>query len=198
MNRIRGSINLLIFFGLILALPVLVRGAEKPQKEYRVGPNDILEISVYQEDDLTKLARVSNSGKISYPLLGQVEVGGLTVEEVEEKIRVGLEADYLVNPQVTVFIKEYNAKKISVIGAVNKPGNYNIPQNRKLTLMEAIATAGGFSEVAAQNKIRIIRWEEGKKKNIEVNAKDITKEGNGSKDIDLKPDDIIFVPESFF
>ncbi|MFW6129845.1 MAG: polysaccharide biosynthesis/export family protein [Atribacterota bacterium] len=167
-------------------------------KDYKISSNDILEISVYQEEDLTKTARVSTNGYITYPLLGQVKVSGLTVGEVEEKITRQLEKDFLVNPQVSIFIKEYHSKSISVLGAVKKPGSYKIPQEKSLNIMEAISIAGGFNDVASKGKVKIIRMEDGKEKNITVDVKGITKNDKKAKNIILKPNDIIFIPETIF
>ncbi len=166
--------------------------------EYRINPYDILEISVYQEEDLTKLTKVSSTGNISLPLLGQTRVAGLTVSEVEKKVTKLLEKDYLVNPQVTVFIKGYHSNKVSILGAIRNPGTYKIPQEKPLTILEVVSKAGGFTNEAARNKLSIIRLENGIEKKIEVNTKKITKKGDRSKDVILKPDDIIFVPERFF
>ncbi len=166
--------------------------------DYRIGPHDILEINIYQEDDLPKMSRVSAEGFISLPLIGQVEVGGLTVAEVGCKITKLLKKDYMYNPQVTIFVKEYSLKKISILGAIRSPGSYKIPQERPLTVLEAISLAGGFSKDAAKNKIRILRVEHGIEKNIEVDVKKITKKGDRKKDIILKANDIIFIPERLF
>ena len=168
------------------------------KKEYRINPLDIIKINIFMEDDLQKVYRVSQSGYISYPFAGKVRVAGLTVSELEEKLTRLLSPDYFVNPQITVYVKEYHSRKIFILGAVNNPGSYSIPPEKELSVVEAISLAGGFTKVAALNKTKIIRVENGREKNIEVKITEITKEGDKSKDIKLQPNDIIIIPESFF
>lgn len=166
--------------------------------EYKVQPEDVLQITVYEEPDLTAKVRVSGNGEISFPLLGRIPVTGLSVLEVQEKITELLAKDYLINPQVVVFIETYHARDVFVTGAVNKPGSYPLPAGKPATLMEAIAMAGGFTEEAALNSTRIIRIEEGKEKTIHVKARDIIKKGEKSEDVEIRPNDVVFIPESFF
>ena len=167
--------------------------------EYTIQPDDILLITVFEEPDLTTKARVTRSGEMAFPLLGHVAVAGLEVAQVQEKLTTLLAADYLVNPQVQVFVDTtLSSRKVFVTGAVNKPGSYAIPIERPTTLMETIAMAGGFSQAAAPNKTRIVRVEEGQEQTIPVHADDIVKKGDKTQDVAVRPNDIIFVPESFF
>ena len=102
------------------------------------------------------------------------------------------------NAQVLAFIEEYNARQVSVIGEVKSPGKYALPGEKEMTLMQAIAMAGGFTKFADLTKTKIMRMEDGKKKTIVINAKDITERGDKDKDIILQAEDIVVVPESFF
>lgn len=172
--------------------------ADSTIEEYRVQPEDILQITVYEEPDLTTKVRVAGSGEINFPLLGRVRVAGLSVIEVQEKVTRLLAEDYLVNPQVQVFIESYHARNVFVTGSVNKPGSYPLPPGKPTTLMEAITMAGGFSKAAAVNGTRIIRIENGHETTINVKANDIMKKGDKAKDVEVRPNDVIFVPESFF
>jgi polysaccharide export outer membrane protein len=185
----------LFFIALIVVMPL---GAQEP--DYRLQPEDIIRITVYEQPDLATSERITSEGKISFPLLGKVKAAGLTVSELRDKIEELLEKDYLVNPQVHVFIEKYHVKQISVLGAVKNPGKYDMYTERETTLLEAIAMAGGFSDVAAINGTRIIRSdEEGDETHvIRVRVTDITRKGQKEKDVALKPGDIVFVPESFF
>ena len=94
--------------------------------EYKIEAEDVLSITVYDQPDLTSKVRVSAQGEITCPLVGNVKVGGLTLAEIETKLASLLEQDYLVNPKVNVFIEQYHVKKISVLGAVEKPGVYEL------------------------------------------------------------------------
>jgi len=166
--------------------------------EYTVEPGDILLITVYEQPDLATKARVTSNGEITFPLLGIVEVKGLTVNEIQDKIRSLLEKDYLVNPQVNVFIEQYRSKKVFVMGFVNKPGEYELSKDRPTTVLEAITMAGGFKQGAAIDGTKVIRIENGREVTIPVKATDITKRGYKDKDVEIMPGDMIVVPESFF
>ncbi len=168
------------------------------ETEYRIQPEDVLQIAVYEEKDLSTKARVTGSGEINFPLLGRIPVVGKTVLEVQEKVETLLEKDYLVNPQVQVFILSYHARNVYLTGAVSNPGSYSLALGKPTTLMEAIAMAGGFREDAAVSKVRIIRIEKGREKTFRVNANDVIKKGDKTKDVEVLPNDVVFVPESFF
>jgi polysaccharide export outer membrane protein len=167
-------------------------------EDYKVQPEDVLQITVYEEPDLTTKVRVASSGEINFPLLRRITVAGLSIMEVQEKITQLLAEDYLVNPQVQVFIETYHARDVFVTGAVNKPGSYPLPAGKPTTLMEAVTMAGGFSEEAAINSTRIIRIDAGRETTLNVKAGDIIKKGDKAKDVEVRPNDVIFVPESFF
>ncbi len=166
--------------------------------EYQIQPEDELQIKVFEEPDLETRVRVSGSGEINFPLLSRVRVAGLSVMEVQEKLEKLLGQDYLVNPQVQIFIGSYHARDVFVTGAVAHPGSYPLAVGKPTTVMEAIALAGGFTKAAAVNGVRIIRIENGKEKTINVKANEIIKKGDKNKDVEVAPNDAIFVPESFF
>nr|MBU1328639.1 polysaccharide export protein [Candidatus Omnitrophota bacterium] len=181
---------------LILSLGCAIAHAEG--EEYEIETGDVLTITVYEQSDLTTKARVGPKGDITFPLLGNVNLTGLTVSETEKKIESLLKEDYLVNPQVNVFIEEYHPKKVFVMGFVNQPGEYELFRDRPTTILEAITMAGGFKEGAAQNGTKVIRMEDGKEVTIQVKVKDITNKGYKEMDIAIRAGDIIVVPESFF
>ncbi|OGW93624.1 MAG: hypothetical protein A3K16_00820 [Omnitrophica bacterium RIFCSPLOWO2_01_FULL_45_24] len=166
--------------------------------EYKLHPTDIIVITVYGQPDLATKTRISNDGYITFPLLGKVLAEGLTVREFEQKLKDLLEKDYLVSAQVVIFIDSYHTRQVSVIGEVNNPGKYDMRGEKDMMFMQAIAMAGGFTKFADSTKVKVVRIENGKKTTININAKDITEKGNKDKDILLKPDDVVFVSESFF
>ncbi len=178
---------------LLLLLLTFAFCAESIAEEYRLGADDVLQISVYREEELDRKVRVSADGYISFPLLGKVEVQDLTLSELEKKLTEDLKK-YIKKPQVTIFIKEYST--ITVSGQVIKPGAY--PLKGELSVMEAISLAGGFTKIAGRNDVKIMRIEDGKKKTIQVKVADIGKSGDRTKDIPLKRGDVVFVPESLF
>jgi len=115
-------------------------------RDYKIGPEDLIEISVFEEEKLNKTVRVSSQGNISLPLLGILRVKGLTSNELEREIRELLAEKYLQNPHVGVFIKEYRSQRISVMGAVEKPGPYDVTGQK--TILSILGMAGGLKEDA--------------------------------------------------
>jgi len=127
-----------------------------PPGDYEVGPGDVIELSVYGNEDLSRLPTVQTNGSISLPLLGEVQVAGLTVAEVQRKITNLLAKDYLVNPQVEVKVREYNSQFVSVVGEVNSPGRK--PIRGRMRLIDALVESGGFKP-SASAEVMITRTE---------------------------------------
>ena len=163
-------------------------------QHYQIGIGDLIQIEVYDEPDLTKEVRVLTDGHISLPLLGSLKVAGLTVGELEEEVTRLLAEKYLVNPQVTVIVKEFS--RVFVMGEVKSPGSF--PIYGKLTVIEAITLAGGFTEVANPSKVKVIREESDREVSFEVDMKKFTEKGDTSQDKELQANDRVIVPRSFF
>ncbi|MBN1526342.1 MAG: polysaccharide export protein [Candidatus Omnitrophica bacterium] len=175
----------------LLATPVLC-------EEYKIETGDLLHITVFEQPDMETKARVTK-GEISFPLLGNVKVEGLAISELEKKLEALLEKDYLVNPRVSVRVEEYHPKKVFVLGSVDKPGAYDLSKEKPTTVLEAITMAGGFTKTAAVNDTKIIRKKSGgQEETIKVRITDITQKGDKDKDVQVQPNDVVFVPESFF
>jgi len=119
-----------------------------PLQDYRIGPEDLLEIAVFEDDKLNKTVRVSSQGNITLPLIGTLRVKGLTANELEKEIRELLAEKYFQNPNVSVFIREYRNQRIAVMGAVEKPGVFDITGQR--TILDMLGMAGGLKEDAGQ------------------------------------------------
>jgi len=183
-----------LIFVLFMFLVFIVGGynQERISLEYRIGPKDLLEISVFGLDDLNTTVRVSEEGKITLPLLGEVKVQGLTKTEVEKELARLLEKKYLQNPQVTVFIKEYQSKRVSVLGAVQKPGPYELLGRQ--TLLQIISEAGGMTEDAGETIIIIRQLADGSSKTLRIPAEELIVKGDAKLNIVLQPGDIINIP----
>ena len=167
------------------------------EKAYRIGSENLLQIDVHYGKDglISQKVRVSSKGVITFPLIGEVDTSGLTVSELEKKLYTLLEKDYLVNPQVNVVIEEYST--VSVMGEVKKPGSY--PVKGRLTVVEAISLAEGFTKIASPNRTKIIRTNpDGTKIEIPVKIHDIVNKGMQETDVDLQAGDVVVVPESLF
>lgn len=160
--------------------------------DYRIGPQDLLEISVFQVADLNRTVRVNGSGEISLPLIGTVHAGGRTVQQVEAEIAGKLTRSYLQNPQVSVFVKEFTSQRVTLEGAVNKPGIY--PLTGQTTLLQAIAMGAGVNDLANLQGVLVFRVIDGKKRAAVFDLKQIRK-GNAEDPL-IYGDDIVVVEES--
>lgn len=183
------------------ALAKLLQSVKTPKntkENYKIAASDLIEITVFREDELNRSIRVNQDGDISFPFIGTVKVGGKSIIEAEQAIAAGL-SEYLKKPQVTIFVKEYSARQIYVLGEVKNPGAFPLPTEASLTVLEAISIAGGFTPVAAQDRTRVIRTgEDGKPQNFTISVSAITKSGQRDKDMPLSPSDVVFVPQTFF
>ena len=125
--------------------------------DYVLQPSDLLNVQIFQEDDLKRDVRVSQEYSITLPLIGKVDVKGKTLRQAEEMIRVLYDRDYLVNPQINVVVVEYAKRTVNVIGQVNQPGAVLFPQEQGLTLLDAISRAGGFTRLADLKIVKLTR-----------------------------------------
>ncbi len=144
-----------IFSCLLFLLTCQAVGAE--DTSYILRPNDSISLAVYEEADLSVQVRILKTGQASFPLIGSVQIGGLSVASAAEKIRELYAKDYLVDPKLTISVNDYATEFISVIGAVQTPGQIPIPVSGNLDLASAMATAGGPSELADTNNIQLVR-----------------------------------------
>jgi polysaccharide export outer membrane protein len=171
---------------LVFALCVLAFASPRAQElsSYKLGAGDVISIRVLGEDDLKReRVKLSDAGTISFPVLGEIRVKGMTIGSLEEYITRGLKGRYLLNPQVTVSIDEY--RNFFVNGMVERPGGY--PFSPGLTVRKAISIAGGFKERAARDKMTIIHDDDPKQtpRRVDLNAA-------------IQPGDILTIEESFF
>lgn len=159
---------------------------------YKIGSSDVLEIVTWKEPDFTRgevLVRID--GKISFPLLGDIQASGRTPLQVKDKIEAGLK-DFIANPIVTVTVKSPASKKFYILGEVERTGEYILMKD--LTVLQAFALAGGFTKWASKKEIILLRNEDGKEKIIRVNYKKIVQGKDFSQNIHIKVNDTIIVP----
>ena len=158
---------------------------------YKIGPLDVLEVSVFNVPDLSKTVQVGGAGTVNLPLVGEIPAAGKTSQEIERDLTKRLGAKYLQKPQVTVFIKEYNSQRVTVEGAVKKPGVY--PLQRRTTLLQFIATAEGPTE-NAESDVLIFRQTAGKRTAARFDLDDIR--AGKLDDPNVEPGDVIVVNTS--
>ena len=167
-----------------LALPRLT------VKDYRIGAEDLLEVQVFGVDQLSRTVRVNSRGWISLPLIGALEVGGMTAQEAEGAIAAALAAKYLQNPQVSLFIKEYTSQRVTIEGAVQKPGIY--PLRGETTLLRSLALAGGQAALSDMKQVLLFRNDASGKR--QVQAFDVERIRKGEiDDPTVVNDDVIVV-----
>lgn len=151
---ISGFLRLLLF---VLMSTAAFGAGPVDDATYTLRPNDTIRLAVYEEPDLSVQVRILKTGQASFPLIGSVEIGGLSVVAAASKIRDLYAKDYLVDPKLTLTVDEYATEFISVIGAVKIPGQIPMPVSGHLDLASAMATAGGLSENADTNGIQLVR-----------------------------------------
>lgn len=181
-----------VLIGVFLASSALAQEVSQPVQvnDYRIGPKDLLEITVFGLPELSQIVRVTEDGSITMSLLGRVEVSGLTAQELEKKLASILDKQYTKDARVTVFIREY--QKISVIGAVGRPGMYELVG--PTTLLQIIAQAGGLT-AQAMNELYIYRHgADGKQERIAIRIEDLMINGDQDLNIELRPKDVVTVP----
>ena len=164
---------------------------------YRLSPNDLIYIKVFQEDDLNSTLRVAEDGSIIFPLIGGLKVGGESVAQATDNIKNLLNARFLVNPQVTVTVLGYANRHITVLGQVQKPGDYDLRSQGSVSLLQAIGMAGGFTRLANSSNIIVKRDETTGEKILHLNGKSMASD-NKSDPFVIVPGDTITVTERFF
>lgn len=160
--------------------------------DYMIGPSDVLAVNVWKDTELTRTVPVRPDGKISLPLIGELEVNGLTALQVQHLIAAKLK-EYIDNPQVTVIVQEVKSKAYVIVGKIAKPGSYNL--EKPTTILDAIAIAGGFLDFAKTNKVYVIRsLEGGSVMKMPFDYKSVTKGHHLEENVNLRDGDTIVVP----
>jgi polysaccharide export outer membrane protein len=181
-------------FGAVLWAVIASRGilAEDVSGEYRVGPRDLLEIKVIEIPELNVERRVSDGGTISLPMIGDFPVSGLTAEEIRSQLGALLTSKYVNRADVSVVIKDFANKPVSIVGAVQHPGSLNI--SGRWFLLQAISAAGGLTESAGR-KIYILRkGEKGLSETLEVSTEDLFRNATQVWNIPIYPGDVVNIP----
>jgi polysaccharide biosynthesis/export protein len=158
---------------------------------YKIGPQDMLRVDVWKEPDISRLVPVRPDGKITLPLLNDIQAAGLTPTELSTKIADGLKK-YITNPQVTVGVTEINSRRIFVTGEVSRAGAF--PLLPQMTVLQALSSSGGFTQFARTKNIYVLRMEDGKQVKHPFNYKDAVSGKHAEQNILLEGGDVIVVP----
>jgi len=159
--------------------------------EYKIGPQDVLRIDVWKEPDISRVIPVRPDGKISVPLLNDVQASGLTAMQLAASLHDGL-SKYLNNPQVTVTVTDSNSRRVYLTGEVTRPGA--LPLLPNMTVLQALASGGGFTQFARLKNIYVMRTENGKQVKHPFNYKEVVKGNLAEQNILLQSGDVIVVP----
>ena len=158
---------------------------------YLIGPEDVLDINVWKEPDVSRVVPVRPDGRISLPLINDVQAAGLSPQQLAEAVSERLKK-YLNGPQVTVIVTAINSQRIFVVGEVLRAGAF--PMLPGMTVLQALSSAGGFTTFADVKKIHVVRLRNGKQVEIPFNYRDVLKGENSEQNIKLEPGDTIVVP----
>lgn len=179
--------------GSALPAPAAALGASRPlPSEYVIGPGDILAIQVWKNETLSRMVPVRPDGKISMPLLHDIQASGLTAMQLRDKIAAAL-AEFLPNPEVAVSVNDVRSLRVSVLGEVQRPGVLEL--RGTTTILEAIAMAGGFRDFASPSKITVLRNDEhGKTERLRFNYNRAVAASSDQENFTLKSGDVVIVP----
>jgi len=158
---------------------------------YLIGAQDVLDVSVWKEPELSRQVPVRPDGKISLPLLNDVQAAGLTPTQLAAQITMGLNK-YMTNPQVTVIVSEINSQRIYILGEVARAGAYVLLPG--MTVLQALSNAGGFTPFSNVKNVHVLRQENGKQQKLFFNYKEVISGKRTEQNIELKPGDTIVVP----
>lgn len=181
-----------------VAVPTAL-AATASNNNYLLQPNDLLEILVFQEDDMNRRLRVAKDGSVNLPLIGTVQAGRRTADELAAAVRAQLADGYLANPQVTVTVLAYAKRRFTILGQVNRPGSYDMPDNTTVSLVQAVGMAGGFTRMAAPKSVLLKRRDlnSGQEVVQQLNVERMARDASAPS-LEVLPGDTITVRESMF
>jgi protein involved in polysaccharide export with SLBB domain len=202
--RIASLALISVLGGIVLLFPATAQVPAAPlppaptaAPSHILAPHEVIEIKVFQEPDLTTSTRIPANGRITFPLIGEVVVGGKSVQEVTQTIHERLEARFLVNPQVSVAVLEQAQRIFTVLGQVQRPGTYRFPERQSLDLLQVIGIAGGYTRLADPGKITIKRQKQGGENVVRVDGKRLASNQNAAA-VAIESGDLITVGERLF
>lgn len=169
-----------------------------PRPDLVLVPGDLIRIAVFQQPDLELETRIPDTGSISYPLIGSVQAAGKNSATLEQTIRQKLAEDFLQSPSVTVTVREYAKRRVFIVGGVVKPDGYEMSHESRLTVLQLVAAAGGFTERASKDIVQVVRRAPGGERSVlRFSLAEVEKQlaaGKPEADLDLWPDDLVVVP----
>jgi len=191
----KRALLLFVIIGSLVLVAAPLRASEEaaawPQQAYIIGPGDVLDISVWKDEALTKLVTVLPDGKISFPLIGEIIAGGKTVQQLSRELESKLHR-FVPDVNLSVLVARVNSMLIYVVGRVNKPGMFEI--NTSVNVLQALAMGGGLNPFAKRDKIKIFRKKGDQTRVFPFDYDEVTKGENLEQNIVLERGDVIVVP----
>jgi len=175
----------------LLLLPMLSHGQASKGLEYRIGPEDVLHISVWKEEDLDRKVLVRPDGGVSFPLAGDIQVSGRTPLEVQDEIRSRLQR-YVPDAEVTVSVDKISGYTVFVLGEVEEPGQFTL--GRYVDVVQALTLAGGFTPYANGRDIQILRRQDGREVTYSFDFRSVSRGRNLEQNIILQSGDVVLIP----
>ena len=165
--------------------------------DYQIREGDMVQVSVFDEPELAAGGRVRNDGTIQCPLIGAVKIQGLSQMSAARLIEAEYRKDYLVHPEVNLFISQFSVQRITILGQVQRPGSHELQAEKNLTILQVLGLAGGPTRIANLKKVLVKRVVEGQERIFKVDVQSMAS-GNQTMMFYVREDDVITVPESFF
>jgi len=190
-TKLPAAILTVVLVAMLLHVRAFAAADDNSTGSYQIQPGDVLLVSVWKEDDLNSQVIVRPDGRINFPLVGEAQASGSSVEDLNKLITQKLEK-YIPDPVVSVSIQQLSGNIVYVIGKVNRPGQFPILRN--VDVMQALSMAGGTATYAALNKIKVLRRENGALTAIPFEYGEVEKGKNLRQNIILKPGDVVIVP----
>lgn len=187
----RLSLLVAALLSLLLLMPTLANAQAGNGLEYRIGPEDVLHISVWKEDDLDRKVLVRPDGGISFPLAGDIQVSGRTPLEVQDEIRSRLQR-YVPDAEVTVSVDKISGYTVFILGEVEAPGQFTL--GRYVDVVQALTLAGGFTPYASNRNIQVLRRQDGREVTYKFDFRDVSRGRNLEQNIILQSGDVVLVP----
>lgn len=174
----------------LAAMPVV-------DSDYSIREGDMVQISVFNEPELAVSVRVRKDGTLQCPLIGQIRISGLTQQAAARAVEAAYQKDYLVNPEVNLFVSQFSVQRVTVLGQVMRPGSHDLPAEKQLSILQVLGMAGGPTRIANLKKVTVKRNINGRPETIRVDVQKMVS-GDSSQVFLVREDDVITVPESLF
>ena len=174
----------------LAALPVV-------DSDYTIREGDMVQMSVFNEPELAVSGRVRKDGTLQCPLIGQIRIAGLSQQAAAHAVQAAYQKDYLVNPDVNLFVSQFSVQRITVLGQVMRPGSHDLPAEKQLSILQVLGMAGGPTRIANLKKVTVKRTINGRPETIRVDVQSMVS-GDSTQVFVVREDDVITVPESLF